>query len=84
MITLTIHKKNENKRGPSYWKLNSSILVKKEIKQNHLLLTKMATKEENTKNLPFGQKSIQGLIKDFCTNLKQTERNHIQQLKTEL
>ena len=44
----------------------------------------MATKEENTKNLPFGRKSIQGLIKDFCTNLKQTERNHIQQLKTEL
>ena len=32
MITLNIHKKNERKRGPSYWKLNSSILENKDYK----------------------------------------------------
>ena len=32
MITLNIHKKNERKRGPLYWKLNSSILENKEYK----------------------------------------------------
>ena len=34
MITLTFCPKNENKRGPSSWKLNSSILQNKEYQNN--------------------------------------------------
>ena len=34
MISISIHKKTEKKRGPSYWKLNSSILENKDHKNN--------------------------------------------------
>ena len=34
MISISIQKKTEKKRGPSYWKLNSSILENKDHKNN--------------------------------------------------
>ena len=35
---MSIHKKTEKKRGPSYWKLNSSILENKDHKNNIFFL----------------------------------------------
>ena len=80
MITLSIHKtnkqtkktkkKNERKRGPSYWKLNSSILVNKDY-QNKIssFWQKWQKRKQNYKDPAIwwgnGKKFTQGLTKDF-------------------
>ena len=88
MITL-ICPKNETKRGLSYWKLNSSILQNKEY-QNKItsFWQKWQQKKRNYQDPTVwwdnGKKFILGITKDFCTKLKQTEKEHLHQSGIEL
>ena len=89
MITLTFCPKNEKKRGPSYWKINSSILQNKEY-QNKItsFWQKWQQTKQNYQDLTVwwdnGKKFIEGITKDFCTKLKETEKEHLHQLPMEL
>ena len=89
MITLTFCPKNEKKRGPSYWKINSSILQNKEY-QNKItsFWQKWQQTKQNYQDLTVwwdnGKKFIEGITKDFCTKLKETEKEHLHQLRMEL
>ena len=88
MITL-ICPKNETKRGLSYWKLNSSILQNKEY-QNKItsFWQKRQQRKRNYQDPTVwwdnGKKFILGITKDFCTKLKETEKEHLHQLGIEL
>ena len=89
MITLSIHEKNEKKWGPSYWKLNSSILENKDYKNKVISFWQKWQKRKQKYNDPpiwwdNGKKFIQGLTQDFCTELKQTETEQLHQLQLEL
>ena len=77
------------KRGPSYWKLNSSKLQNKDY--NNKITSfwhKWQQKNQKYRDLTIwwdnGKKFIQGITKDFCTKLKETEKEHLHQLWTEL
>ena len=89
MITLNFCPKHEKKRGPSYWKLNSSILQNKEY-QNKItsFWQKWQQRKQNYQDPTVwwdnGKKFIQGITKDFCTKLKETEKEHLHQLRMEL
>ena len=79
IITSSIHKKNEKKRGPPYWKLNSSILENKDCKNKISSFgQKWQKRKQNYKDPTIwwvnGKKFIQGLTKDICTVLKETEK----------
>ena len=64
MITLNTHKRNEKKRGPSYWKLNSSILENKDHKNKISSFGENGNKEKkNTKILPSGVTTETNLLK---------------------
>ena len=57
MITVNIHKMNEKKRAPTYWKLNSNIFENKdyENKMSFFFFGKNGNKEKkNTKILTLG------------------------------
>ena len=89
MITLNFCPKHEKKRGPLYWKLNSSILQNKEY-QNKItsFWQKWQQRKQNYQDPTVwwdnGKKFIQGITKDFCTKLKETEKEHLHQLQIEL
>ena len=88
MITL-ICPKNETKRRLSYWKLNSSILQNKEY-QNKItsFWQKRQQRKRNYQDPTVwwdnGKKFILGITKDFCTKLKETEKEHLHELGIEL
>ena len=89
MIQLGFYKKNEKTRGPSYWKLNSGILENKEYKNKINTFWKNWQEKKGKYPDPTvwwdnGKKFIQGLTKDYCTQLKETERKRLQQLQAEL
>ena len=89
MITLNFYPKHEKKRGPSYWKLNSSILQNKDYKNKITSFWhEWQQKKQKYRDLTIwwdnGKKFIQGITKDFCTKLKETEKEHLHQLRTEL
>ena len=82
MITVNIHKKNERK-------LNSSIFENKEHKNKiSSFWQKWQQRKQNYQDPTIwwdnGKKFVQGLTKDFCTELKETEKNHLHQLHLEL
>ena len=82
MIKLSIHKKNEKKRGPSYWKLNSSILENKEYKNKITSFWQKWQQRKPKYDDPTvwwdnGKQFIQGITKDFCTELKEKERKQL-------
>lgn len=83
-------KKNEKKRGPSYWKLNSSILEnKKDYKNKVTSFWQKWQKRKQKYNVPTiwwdnGKTFTQGLTKDFCTELKETKKEQLHQLQLEL
>ena len=89
MITLNFYPKHEKKRGPSYWKLTSSILQNKDYKNKITSFWhKWQQKKQKYRDLTIwwdnGKKFIQSITKDFCTKLKETEKEHLHQLRTEL
>ena len=64
MITLNTHKRNEKKRGLSYWKLNSSILENKDHKNKISSFGENGNKEKkNNKILPSGVTTETNLLK---------------------
>ena len=89
MITLNFFPKHEKKRGPSYWKLNLSIVQNKEY-QNKItsFWQKWQQRKQNYQDPTVwwdNRKTfIQGINKDFCTKLKETETEHLYQLRMEL
>lgn len=89
MIALTFYLKNEKKTGTSYWKLNSCILENNEY-QNKItsFWQKWQQTKQNCQNPTIwqdnGKKFIRGIIEDFCTKLKETEKKHLHQLWLEL
>ena len=75
MITVNIHKMNEKKRAPTYWKLNSNIFENKdyENKMSFFFWQKWQQRKEKYQDINAwwdNRKNIQGLTKDFCTDLK--------------
>ena len=89
MITLNFCHKHEKKRGLSYWKLNCTILQNKDYKNKITSFwQKWQQRKQNYRDPTVwwdnGKKIIQGITKDFCTKLKETEKEHLHQLRMEL
>ena len=78
MICLSLKNITTNKRGPSYWKLNTRILVSKAYKQKienfwqHWKNKKNSYPDE-TKWWDMAKLYIQGITKDFCIDFKQNQ-----------
>ena len=89
MVTLNFCHKHEKKRGPSHWKLNSSILQNKDYKNKITSFwQKWQQRKQNYRDPTVWwdnrKKFIQGITKDFCKKLKETEKDHLHQLQMEL
>ena len=89
MISISTQKKKPKKRGPSYWKFNSSILENKDY--TNKITSFWQRWQERKKNYEDptiwwdnGKKLIQGITKDFCTELKEFEKKQLHKLKPEL
>ena len=81
MIKISFHQKKEKKRGPSYWKLNASIFENKDYKNRisffwHRWQERKKNYEDPTIWWDNRKKFIQGITKDICIELKETEKNY--------
>ena len=80
MLSISIQKKTGKKRGPSYWKLNSSILENKDKNKItsfwQIWQERKGNYEDPTIWWDNGQKFIQGITKDFCTELREFEKKN--------
>ena len=70
-----VEKITTNKKGPSYWKLNTSILENKAYKQKIETFWQHWRNKKNsyldqTKWWDMAKLYIQGITKDFCIDLK--------------
>ena len=77
MICLSL-KNITNKRGPSYWKLNTSILENKAYKQKigtfwQHWQNKKNSYPDQTKWSDMARLYIQGMTKDFCIDFKEKQ-----------
>ena len=89
MISLSLKNITTNKRGPSYWKLNTSILQNKEYKQKIETFwlhwkNKKNIYPDQTKWWDMAKIYIQGITKDFCIDLKQKEAELLIEYRTEI
>ena len=89
MISISIQKKKPKKRGPSYWKFNSSILENKDYTNKITSFWQRWQERKRNYEDPTiwwdnGKKLIQGITKDFCTELKEFEENQLHEQKLEL
>ena len=89
MISLSLKNITTNKRGPSYWKLNTSILHNKEYKQKIETFwlhwkNKKNIYPDQTKWWDMAKIYIQGITKDFCIDLKQKEAELLIEYRTEI
>ena len=87
MISINIQKKPGKKRGPSYWKLNSSILENKDYTDKITSFwQRWQERKRNYENPTIwwdnGKKFIQGITKDFCSELKEIEKKTTTPIKT--
>ena len=73
MISLSLKNIKTNKRGPSYLKLNTSILENKDYKQEIEVfwLHWKNSYPDQTKWWDMAKLYIQGITKDFCVEFKQ-------------
>ena len=89
MIYLLLKNIMMNKRGPSYCKLNTSILEYKDYKQKLEAFwlhwrSKKNSYPEQTKWLDIAKLYIQGITKDFCVDFKQKETELLVEYKAEI
>ena len=89
MIYLLLKNIMMNKRGPSYCKLNTSILEYKDYEQKLEAFwlhwrSKKNSYPEQTKWLDMAKLYIQGITKDFCVDFKQKETELLVEYKAEI
>ena len=89
MITLSLKNITTNKRGPSYWKLNTSILENKDYKQKIETFwinwkNKKNIYPDQTKWWDMAKQYIQGITKDFCIDFKQNQNELLVEYRAEI
>ena len=89
MICLSLKNITTNKRGPSYWKLNTSILQNKEYKQKIETFWQHWQNKKNrypdqTKWWDMAKIYIQGITKDFCIDYKEKQTELLLQYRAEI
>ena len=78
-----------NKRGPSYWKLNTSFLENKDYKQKietfwvHWKNRKNIYPDQ-TKGWNMAKQNIQGITKDFCIDFEPKQTEHLVGYRAEI
>ena len=77
-----------NKTGPSYWKLNTSILENKAYKQKretfwHRWKNKKNSYPDQTKWWDMTKLYMEGTTKDFCIDIKQNQREILIEYRAE-
>ena len=89
MISLSLKNITTNKGGPSYWKLNTSILQNKEYKQKIETFwlhwkNKKNIYPDQTKWWDMAKIYTQGIPKDFCIDLEQQETKLLREYRAEI
>ena len=89
MICLSLKNITTNKRGPSYWKLNTSIQQNKEYRQKIETFWQHWQNKKNrypdqTKWWDMAKIYIQGITKDFCIDYKEKQTELLLQYRAEI
>ena len=89
MICLSLKNITTNKRGPSYWKLNTSILENKAYKQKIETFwqhwkNKKNSYPDQTKWWDIAKLYIQGITKDFCIDFKEKQTELLVEYRAEI